>query len=192
MADADLGLVRALQSGDDSALEALMTRHQDALFRFIRGYVRNDADATELTQETFVRVYFHIGRFKPSARFAAWLYRIALNLCRDHAKSSRTRRAAVTDSLSVDQEAGGPADRELSASVNTPAEALAVNEKLRALDRAIARLPHDLRAALSLAVFEQRSHQEAADLLGTTPKTVETRVYRARKVLARSMSRAGF
>jgi RNA polymerase sigma-70 factor (ECF subfamily) len=63
---------------------------------------------------------------------------------------------------------------------------------MEALDRAIAQLPHDLRAALVLSVLEQHSHAECAELLGTTPKTVETRIYRARKLLLDLMSRAGF
>ena len=189
MADADLALVRALQSGDDSALDELMARHQESLHRFIRGYVLNEADAVELAQETFVRAYFNIGRFKPSAKFATWLYRIALNLCRDHVKSRRARQAALTDSLSPEPDSGEGWERQLASTGDTPAQAAIVNEQMRALDRAIAQLPHDLRAALSLAVLEQRTHQESAELLGTTAKTIETRVYRARKLLLQLLSK---
>lgn len=191
MADADLTLVRALQSGEDSALVELMGRHQEPLYRFIRGYVLNDADAVELAQETFVRAYSNIGRFKPSAKFATWLYRIALNLCRDHAKSRRARQAALTDSLSPDADSGEGGERQLPSTDDTPAQRAIVKEQMRALDRAIAQLPHDLRTALSLAVFEQRTHQESAELLGTTPKAMETRVYRARKLLLKLMTEAG-
>ena len=192
MADADLVLVRALQSGDEAALNALMVRHQDGIFRFVRGYVSNDTDAIELTQETFVRAYFNIGRFKPSAKFSTWLFRIALNLCRDRAKSRQARNAALTDSLTAPPEADQSGPRELRAPGGTPADFALTNEKMQALDHAIAQLPHDLRTALVLSVLEQRSHAECADLLGTTPKTVETRVYRARKVLASLMSKAAF
>lgn len=192
MADADLALVRALQSGDDSALDQLMDRHQEALFRFIRGYVQNEADASELTQEAFVRAYFNIGRFKPSAKFATWLYRIALNLCRDHAKSSRTRNVARTDSLSSDDDSAVDEQRDLPARGETPAELAITSEKMAALDTAIEQLPHDLRTALVMTVLEQRSQQECADLLETTPKTIETRVYRARKLLVGLMTKAGF
>jgi RNA polymerase sigma-70 factor (ECF subfamily) len=189
MADADLALVRALQSGDDSALDELMARHQEPLHRFIRGYVLNEADAVELAQETFVRAYFNIGRFKPSAKFATWLYRIALNLCRDHAKSRRARQSALTDSLSPEPDSGEGWEPQLPSTGDTPAQAAIVTEQMHALDRAIAQLPHDLRTALSLAVFEQRTHQESAELLGTTPKTIETRVYRARKLLLQLLSK---
>ena len=191
MADADLALVRALQTGDDAALDRLMDRHQEALFRFIRGYVQNEADASELTQEAFVRAYFNISRFKPTAKFATWLYRIAVNLCRDHAKSRRTRNAARTESLSADEDSEGNTQRDLPASGETPAESAITSEKMQALDDAIAQLPHDLRTALVLTVFDQRSQGESAELLGTTPKTVETRVYRARKLLLQLLTKAG-
>lgn len=192
MADADLALVQALQSGDDSALDQLMERHQEALFRFIRGYVPNEADAIELTQEAFVRTYLNIARFKPTAKFATWLYRIALNLCRDYAKSSRIRNAARSESLTADEDSDGGWQRDLPSSGETPAESAMLSEKMHALDRAIAQLPHDLRTALVLTAFDQRSHQECADLLATTPKTIETRVYRARKLLLTLMTKAGF
>lgn len=191
MADADLALVLALQAGDDSALDALMERHREPVFRFVRGYVVNETDAVELTQETFVRAYFNIGKFKPAAKFATWLYRIALNLCRDHAKSRRAKHAAITDSLTpADAETTGESD--LPAGGKAPDEEAQSAEKMRALDDSIAQLPHDLRTALVLTVMEQRSHQDCAELLETTPKTIETRVYRARKLLAELMSKAGF
>lgn len=191
MADADLALVQALQAGDDSALNRLMERHQEALFRFIRGYVINEADASELTQETFVRAYFNIGRFKPTAKFVTWLYRIALNLCRDHGKSRWTKRAAIHDSFSLSGD-NLKQDRDLLAGDHTPAEQALSSEKMGALDDAITQLPHDLRTALVLTAIDQRSHQECAELLETTPKTIETRVYRARKLLLAAMSKAGF
>lgn len=190
MADADLALVRALQSGDESALDQLMDRHQEALSRFIRGYVQNEADATELAQEAFVRAYFNIRRFKPTAKFATWLYRIALNLCRDHAKSRRTRNAALTVSLSPEENGDDTVQRDLRAAAETPAESAITSEKMRALDDAIAQLPDELRTVLVLTVFDQRSHANAAELLGTTPKTVETRLYRARKLLLQLMNKA--
>ena len=191
MADADLELVRALQAGTDSALDSLMERHREPIFRFVRGYVVNEADAVELTHETFVRAYFNIGKFTPTAKFATWLYRIALNLCRDHAKSRRVKHAGITDSLTpIDGDT--TAESDLPTSGRAPDEEAQSAEIMRALDGAIAQLPHDLRTALVLSVMEQRSHQECAELLETTPKTIETRIYRARKLLSELMSKAGF
>src|SRR5436309_2297966 len=101
MDDPDLPIVRALQEGDDSALDELIARHQESIFRFICRHVVSEADAVELTQEVFIRVYFHIASYKPESTFAHWLYHIALNLCRDFAKSRRAKQAAITDSISA-------------------------------------------------------------------------------------------
>jgi RNA polymerase sigma factor CnrH len=190
--DPDLELVRALQRGEDDALGELMERHQDALFRFIGGHVFNDADAAELAQETFIRAYFKIGQFRPEAKFASWLYRIALNLCRDHARSRRAGELARTDSLSQDGSDAGRPERDLPAATGTPADSVLTSEKLAALEEGMAQLPAEMREALVLTALERRSHKESAELLGTTPKTVELRVYRARKRLAEWMEKAGF
>lgn len=190
--DPDLDLIAALQGGDDSALEGLMARHKDTLFRFIHRHVPNQADAVELTQDAFVRVYFKVGQFHAGSKFSTWLYSIALNLCRDYAKSQRYRQSVMTDSLSRRGTDGEEADRDLSARIGTPAENLQASEKLAWLERGISQLPFELRTALVLTAVDQRSQQEAAGLLKTTVKTVETRVYRARQQLSRFLREAGF
>ena len=71
--DPDLELVRALQAGEESALGELMGRHEEAIFRFFYRYLTNATDAADLTQETFVRVFFRIQQFQPAAKFSVWL-----------------------------------------------------------------------------------------------------------------------
>ena len=189
--DPDLALVEALAGGDESALTGLMDRYEQPILHFIYRHIPNDADARELAQEVFVRLFFNVGKFKPEARFSTWLYQIALNLCRDHVKSRRTRQAAQTDSLSAREDDEHPAS-DVAVENRTPSDAAQAREKLAALDDGMAALPHDLRTALVLTALEQRSHQECATLLKTTPKAIETRVYRARKLLMEWMSKAGF
>ena len=190
--DPDLALVQALTGGDESALTGLMDRYEQPIFHFIYRHVPNDADARELAQEVFVRLFFNVGKFKPEARFSTWLYRIALNLCRDHVKSRRARQAAQTDSISAQEDDDEHAARAVVVENRTPSDEALAREKLAALDDGMAALPHDLRTALVLTTLEQRSHQECATLLKTTPKAIETRVYRARKFLLEWMSKAGF
>lgn len=189
--DPDLDLVKALAGGDESALTGLMDRHQEAIFHFIYRHVFHEADARELAQEVFVRVAFNVGKFKPQARFSTWLHQIALNLCRDHARSRHTREAARTDSLSAHEEGGAQPERTVARENRTPAEDALARENLALLDDGMAALPHDLRTALVLTALEQRSHEECAALLKITPKAVETRVYRARKFLLEWMRKAG-
>ena len=190
--DPDLALVEALAGGDESALTGLMDRYEQPIFHFIYRHVFNDEDARDLAQEVFVRLFFNAGKFKPDAKFSTWLYQIALNLCRDHIKSRRTRQSARTDSISAQEEDDEHPARDLAVEHRSPSDEALAREKLAALDDGIAALPHALRTALVLTTLEQRSQQECATLLKTTPKAIETRVYRARKLLMEWMSKAGF
>lgn len=180
MEDEDLAVVRNLQSGDDSALNTLIERHKAGLFSFIYRYIRQWEDAVDLTQETFVRAYFKISSYKPTAKFVTWLYSIAINLCRDHARSSYFRKAKMTMSL---PERGLDCSVELVSSGDSPDKIAVSKEDMRGVEQAIAQLPHKLKTALILCALEGLSHAEAAERLGTTSKTIETRLYRARKEL---------
>ncbi len=181
--DPDLLLGRALQAGDDAALDALIEKYREPLFRFICRYVRDRETARDLLQETFVRLYFGIGRFKPRSQFNTWLYSIATNLCRDQARSKKHRQAQITDSIDDAGFLHPPASGDHEPDVEAER-----NERLNALDDAIAELPHDLRTALLLCALEGRSYRECGALLGITAKAVESRIYRARKLLTRKLS----
>ena len=187
--DPDLPLVRALQAGEDQAFDALIDRHQKGLFRSIFRHIPNEADALELTQETFVRAYFNIGKFRPSAKFVTWLYRIAMNLCRDRSRRRAYRHSLRTISIDADE---FEEQTQLSAVERGPDRRTQDREKVRAVEKAISELPQDLMNTLILTALEGRSHVEAAELLGISPKTVEARVYRARRILLQKMGEMGF
>jgi RNA polymerase sigma factor (sigma-70 family) len=189
--DPDLALVQALQAGEDRALETLMERHQQGVFRFVFRHISNEADAIELTQEVFVRAHFNIERFRPTAKFVTWLYHIALNLCRDHTRSQAYRYSSRTISIdaAVDESEG---QRQPSSNRRKPDQQAQDREKLRALEKAIAELPQELKSPLILTALEDRSYAETAELLGTSPKAVEMKVYRARKLLLGKLNELGF
>jgi RNA polymerase sigma-70 factor (ECF subfamily) len=189
--DSDLALVQALQAGDDRALNSLMDRHQEGLFRFVLRQVRNEADALELTMETFVRAYFNAGKFRPTAKFATWLYHIALNLCRDHLRSRAHRYSLQTvsfDSPSEEGRGAGP----LPSTEDRPDQKTDRQEELVALEKAINELPEELKSAFILTTLENRPQAETAELLGLSLKAVGMRVYRARKLLLEKMTKMGF
>jgi len=189
--DPDLALVQDLQAGKDRALNSLMDRHREGLFRFLLRQVHNEADALELTTETFARAYFNIGKFRPVARFATWLYRIALNLCRDYLRSRAYQYSLQTTSFDAPAEEGADTSLFL-ATGRTPDQRADRREELIALEKAISELPEDLRNAFILSALEDRQQAETAELLGISLKAVETRVYRARKLLLEKMSKMGF
>lgn len=181
--DPDLPVVRALQNGEESALNDLICKYKEPLFRFIYRSTGNEETARDLLQETFVRLYFGIQRFKPQAKFVTWLYSIAMNLCRDYARSKHHRQSYATESI----DAGNMQYNETPSSKPGPDSELQSSERLRVIEKVIADLPNDLRNALLLFSIEGRSQQEAAELLSVSVKTVETRVYRARKILEKTL-----
>ena len=163
--DPDLALVQDLQAGKDRALNSLMDRHREGLFRFLLRQVHNEADALELTMETFARAYFNIGKFRPVARFATWLYRIALNLCRDYLRSRAYQYSRRTVSFDAPTEEGQDPSL-LLATERGPDQKTERREELIALEKAISELPEDLRNAFVLSALEDRQQAVSADLLG--------------------------
>jgi RNA polymerase sigma-70 factor (ECF subfamily) len=189
--DPDLTLVQALKVGEDQALNSLMDRHREGLFRFVLRHVHNEADALELAMETFVRAYFNIEKFRPAAKFATWLYHIALNLCRDHLRSRVYRYSLQTVSFDAPSDEGQDPSQ-LLATEGRPDQKTDRREELIALEKAISELPEELKNAFILTVLEDRQQAETAELLGISLKAVGMRVYRARKLLLEEMSKMGF
>ncbi len=176
-----------LVEGHEAALNALMERHAGALFGFLCRFVRDEDASNDLAQETFVRVYQHRADFKPSQRFSTWLFTIGGNLARNHLRA-RSRRPEVPLEASDDDDRPSVADS-LPASGNTPDEHALRAEQQAAVRCAVAELPDDLREAIVLCELEDRSVAEAAGILATTAKAVESRLYRARQQLRASLSR---
>ncbi len=169
--------LQALQQGEHAALDRLMVRWQIPLRSFLYRYVRNEQDALDLAQETFVRVFRHRDQFRAGARFSTWMFQIAVNLARDQARRSQRR---PTDALDAVPE---PAtDSSVPADLERAESAAAVRE-------AIASLSPDLREALILSEYEDLSHAEIGEVVGATPKAVETRLYRAREHLRKQLQR---
>ncbi len=186
--DPDLDLVRALQAGDSSALSQLIARHQDSLFRFIYRHLLNEQDTKEVLQDTFVRMYFKIHTYHPRAKFITWLYRIALNLCRDQVRSRHQKQKKQTDSLEGEWDGKTSLADSLPDAMTTAFENVSDREQMAILRKAISELPEELKTAFILAALEGKTHLECAEILGTTAKTIEMRVYRARKLLLEVMS----
>lgn len=163
--------MRRLQGGDNSALNPLMQRWELRLRGYLMRHGVSDADAGDLAQETFVRVFRHAARFDPRRTFSTWMFQIALNLLRDTIRRQQRHNLRPLD------EAPEPT------SARTPAADAELDEKTAAVQEAIAQLPMALREPLILVTYHQMSHAEAAEVTGTSPKAVETRIYRAREKL---------
>jgi RNA polymerase sigma-70 factor (ECF subfamily) len=170
-----------LMAGQDTALNDLMERHAAPVFHFLARMVGNEDDANDLAQETFARVFRARASFRLNEKFSTWLYTIAANLARNHFRW-RARHPSISLETPTD-------DPEQSLENSLPAKEAAPNEQTLASERAaavraeVSRLPEDLREAMVLCEWEELSVADAAAILETTPKAVESRLYRARKQL---------
>jgi RNA polymerase sigma-70 factor, ECF subfamily len=182
--DSDEALMGALAGGDDTALNPLMDRWQAPLRGFLYRYTQNEHDALDLAQETFVRLYQHRTRYRRGARFSTWMFQIALNLARSRA---RWRRRHPTDALA--DEAETSAARAPTSTEADPAERALAAERAATVKAAVAALPAELREAVVLFEYQDKSHAEIAAIVHATPKAVETRLYRARQQLRKTLSR---
>ena len=184
--DPDFACMLRLKEGDDLALNELMERWQKPLHSFILRYVGNHRDSIELAEETFVRVYQHRGRFNFKSKFSTWLLTIAANLCRHHARwRKRHPTISLDDAASIDE----VSEESLFVSAEEIPSALASRTELaRLVKEEIEKLPHDLKTAVLLSAYDGLSYAEIGVILGCTPKAVETRLYRVRKLLAKRLA----
>jgi RNA polymerase sigma factor (sigma-70 family) len=177
--DPDLPLIQALQLGDDTALNELISHHREPLFHFAFRVLRDESAARDVVQETFVRAYFGAAKFRPRATVKTWLYAIALNLSRDFIRR-RMRRCETFSMYATAVLVAGEEALDGAPHVN---DAAGKRDEFAVLQQAIERLPQRLREALVVFALEGKSQREAANILGTTPKTVELRVYHAKTKL---------
>lgn len=178
-AASDNELARRAAAGDDGAFSELVRRHKDGLYRLLRRYTGDPEDAYEAAHEAFIAAWAALHRYDPTRPFGAWLRVIAINKARDRGRRALVRRLLFGSRSLEESEAMDAADPAAS-----PDQALIVRQRTQALDRAIAALPPQLKAPLLLTAFDGFSQQEAGDILGVSAKTIETRIYRARKLLA--------
>lgn len=186
MDDPDSQLMERLQQGDDLALNALMDRWQTPLLHFILRYVGQESEAIDLAQETFVRVYQHRHKYRTGGKFSTWLFTIASNLSCNFV---RWQKRHPNIPLESGEEEGLTLKERLAGPESTPSEQSVINERAAIIKREIQALPHDLRTAILLFEYESMSYAEIAVVLGCTPKAVETRLYRAREILRKALSK---
>ncbi|MDQ8204541.1 sigma-70 family RNA polymerase sigma factor [Pelagicoccus sp. SDUM812003] len=181
----DRDLMQALVAGNQRALDRIIERWERPLYSFAFRYLQNEALTRDIVQETFVRVYTKRERYNPDFPLSSWIFTIAANLCKNRARW-RMRHPEVSLETPIGGEDGKDALRMedvVATEQPQPGERLQADEELRALKRVVASLPHDLRTAVLLHHYENVSYKEIADIVGCSVRGVETRLYRARKLL---------
>jgi RNA polymerase sigma-70 factor (ECF subfamily) len=175
-------LLRLARAGERGAFREIMQRHNPRLYRVARGILRDDAEAEDVVQETFVHAFTGLAGFRGEARLATWLTRIALNEA-----FGRLRRRRLD--LSFAQPEGDEAETALRATrtADDPEKAAAQKQIRLLLEQAIDGLPEHFRLVFVMRDVEELSVEDTANLLGLKPETVKTRLHRARRLLRVSL-----
>lgn len=161
------------------ALNQLMLRWQQRIFRFIQKGVRDADVAEELTQETFWRLWQARGKYQAGGTFSSWLFRIASRLCLDHYRKQSRRPSLIGSDDPVDSVAPPRDD---------PQQAAQGAELQMAIDSAMAQLPVNQRLAIEMIRFEGMSYKEAAEALECSVGAVEQLLYRGRQQLKTALA----
>ncbi len=185
----DNDLMHLVVQGVEPALNEIMRRYKHKLFAFISRYVKDEDAAYDIVQETFIKVHFKADSYNPSYKFSTWLYQIAINLCRDWGRKQKIRQVFSLDAK-VNEDEGDSSYHDILPDPNSNVEDLTdLRQNLATLDKEIQKLPHKLKTALILFAIEENSQEKCAEILGVSTKTVETRIYRARKILAEKVAK---
>ena len=168
--------IDACLSGDPSAFDVLVIRHQKTIHRVCYRFTGNTEDAADLTQEVFVKAYRSLPKFRGTSAFSTWLYRIAVNACLSF-KASRKNKMEEWDE-DHDIVAGGPSAEETL-------DALSNARNIRA---ALETLPERQRLTVIMKVLEERTHAEVAEILGSNVGTVKANLFFAIRNLRKQLA----
>ncbi|MCW5693730.1 MAG: RNA polymerase sigma factor [Pseudolabrys sp.] len=177
----DEDLVRRALLRDEAAVRTLTTRYNRRLFRVARGILRNDAEAEDVVQETYVRAFTGLDMFRGDAAFGTWITRIAMN---EALGRLRKRKPSVDwESYGENRTQAQIIDFPVSAVSIDPEKTMAQGEIRVVLEKAIDRLPDAFRIVFVARIIEGMTVEETADLFSLKPETVKTRLHRARALL---------
>ncbi len=175
----DEQLVARARKGDRRAFDLLIRKYQYKIVQLAERLV-GDSDALDVAQESFIKAYRALPRFRGQSAFYTWLYRIAINTSKNYLVA-RKRRPAAQDIDVADAELFGHTDK--MSDLDTP-EALALSDEIKTkVTEAIERLPTDLRQAITLRELQGLSYDEIADAMECPIGTVRSRIFRARAVI---------
>jgi RNA polymerase sigma-70 factor (ECF subfamily) len=181
----DNALAQLARSGERAVFRTIMQRHNRRLYRVARGILGTDAEAEDVVQETYVKAFENVMRFRGDSAFATWLTRIAINEALGRKRKRRpTTDLDTLDTLDVQND---PRVLIFPGLDGNPEANASRAEIRRLLERAVDDLPEAFRIVFVMRDIEQMSVEETASQLGIQPETVKTRLHRARRLLREAL-----
>lgn len=182
--DGEAALVERARQGDRGAFRQIVETHQGDVYYLALGLLRHPEDAEDVVQDVFIRAYKSLGRFRAEASLGTWLYRVALNACRDHQR--KRRFASLQQSLGLFTE---PESRWIERRADADPERGAASTRIAAdVDRALEQLSPAERKVFVLRQYNQLSIKETARVIGRAEGTVKNLLFRALKKLQKELA----
>ena len=181
----DEKLVRSAQRGDMASFEELVARHRDKIYARAFSMMRNEDEATDLSQEAWVKGWQRLKQFQGESSFVTWMTRIVINLCLDQLRKHKRQRA---ESIELMEEESGGVERQMPVVTVNPTEGLERSELRQRIDKALGLLSYEHRTVLILHEFEDLEYKEIAKRMECSIGTVMSRLFYARRRMANLMA----
>ena len=166
-------LISKAQNGDEGAFKFLMTKYYPRVYASLFAFTKSREDSEDLTQLTFIKVWQKINSFRGDSAFFTWIYRIAINLAKNHFASSASKKDKVnisSDDLEID-----------IPSYENPEISLIHKQSLQNIQSYVKTLPESLKTAFTLREVDGKSYEEISVITNTPIGTVRSRIFRARE-----------
>ncbi len=176
----DKEIIERVKNGDKKAYDLLVLKYQQRVINLISRFVKNHADALDVSQETFIKAYKALPNFRGESAFYTWLYRIAVNTAKNHLTvQSRKITKSDYDVTEIEQIEGN-----MTLTEQTTPENLLIKDELQDIVlNTIENLPEDLKSAIMLREIEGLSYEEIAAVMECPVGTVRSRIFRARETI---------
>ncbi|HOD15509.1 MAG TPA: sigma-70 family RNA polymerase sigma factor [Spirochaetota bacterium] len=182
----DEALIKEFLANNARAFDRLVVKHQSMVLNLCFRIIGDYDEANDCAQETFIKVYNNLKKFRFQSSFSTWLYRIAINTCRNRLASSDNRRKKKTVRIDNPSDVDGETLDINDCSFN-PVAVFEKNEDSLLIHKAISSLPDELRVLVVLRDLEGKSYEEISDMTGVNLGTVKSRLARARHILRESL-----
>ena len=179
----ELDLVKRCQKGDSEAFDELVTRYRTRVFGMVYNMVHSEQDAWDLAQDSFLKAWKSIGRFRGKSSFYTWLYRIVMNVTIDWVRKKQIKGTGAEFDDAIQLREIDPASKTVPKPDALPSENMERGEIRGQIDRAIAQLSPEHRAVILMKEIDGMQYHEIAEALGCSIGTVMSRLFYARKKL---------
>ena len=183
--EVDQALVERAQQGDHKAFELLVSKYQRRLTRLLARFVKDEHEVNDVTQAALIKAYRALPNFRGESAFYTWLYRIGINTAKNFLATNGKKMVISADVANEEGEMFDLSDQ--LADDHTPEAEMMNREILQTVEAAVARLPEDLRRAITLREMEGLSDDEIAQIMDCPIGTVRSRIFRAREVIAKDL-----